>query len=82
VTKPAPRAASGPISAENAETPHLEAGPKSYAQGVRTLISGNGHRPRLSINLLRFPPLTAMPPHGDGGGSDRPLLLRRVKSGF
>ena len=86
VTKPAAREASGPLSAEITETPHLEVGPKSYAQGVRTHMpgaaSGNGHRPRLAVNLLRFPPLTAMPPHGDDGGSDRPLLLRRVKSGF
>ena len=80
--QPAPDEALSLLSAETAETPHLEPAPKSYAQGVRTLISGNGHRPRLTVNLLRFPPLTAMPPHGDDGGSHRPLLLRRVKSGF
>jgi DNA primase catalytic core len=88
-TESAPEAASEPISAENAETPHLEAGPKSYAQGVRTRISGaasgNGHRPRLRLNLLRFPPapLTA-PPGGDGDGvrSHRQLLIRCPVRGF
>ena len=92
VINPAPRAACGPISAENAETPHLEALPKSHAQGGRTYISGaagaasgNGHLPRLTVDLLRFPPMPAtVPPggNGDGARSHRQLLVRRPVRGF
>jgi DNA primase catalytic core len=94
VTKPAPRAASEPISAENAETPHLEALPKSHAQGGGTHISGaagaasgNGHLPRLTVDLLRFPPMPVTAPpggngDGDGARSHRQLLVRRPVRGF
>lgn len=87
--KPAPRAASGQISEENGETPHLEGPPKSYAYALRTHMSGaasgNGHLPRLTVDLLRFPPmpLTAPPGgNGDGARSHRQLLVRRPVRGF
>lgn len=79
--EPAPHAALSPFLVDSAETSHLEPSPKTYAQGSHTHSSGvagptngNGHRPRLLVNLLRFPPLTAVPPRPGDGGSH--LLAR------
>ncbi len=87
----APRTAFGELLVKTAEISHLAIAPESHAQGGRTHIggaagapSGNGHLPRLAINLLRFPPPVTAPPGGNGDGtrSHRQLLVRRPVRGF
>jgi hypothetical protein len=89
--EPAPHTGLSPVSAESAETSHLEATPKTYAQGGRSdrgpahpLVSPGalGGRGAPRLNLLRFPPLESAAEDARGRASHGVLMMRRAARGF